>query len=77
MRRPVRPWALQGDGDPPVAQRVQAALSERRAAEVLAETLEPLAVARGDGDRRMEIAIRRPLQLGQMRALCTRRAPAA
>ena len=55
MGRPVRPRALQGDGDPPVAQPVQAALPERRAAEVLAEPLEPLAVARGDVHGRMEV----------------------
>ena len=45
MGRPVRPRPLQSHGDPPVAQPVQATLPERRAAEVLAEALEPLAPA--------------------------------
>ena len=39
---------LQGDSDPPVAQPAQASLPERRTAEVLAEPLEPLAIARDD-----------------------------
>src|SRR5207253_2539130 len=55
MGRPVGPRPLEGDGDPPVAQPVQPALSERRSAEVLAESLEPLAIARGDVHGGMEI----------------------
>ena len=55
MGRPVRPRALEDDGDPPVAQPAQASLPERRAAEVLAEPLQPLAVARGDVHGRMEV----------------------
>ncbi len=55
MSRPVRPWPLQGDGDPPVAQLVGASLAERRAAEVLAQALEPLAIARVDTHPGMEV----------------------
>jgi len=55
MSRPVRPRPLQSDGDPPIAQPVQAALPERRTAEVLAEALEALAIARLDVHGRMEV----------------------
>jgi hypothetical protein len=55
MRRPIRPRPLQADRDPPVAEPVEAALADRRAAEVLAETLEPLAIARLDVDGGMEV----------------------
>src|SRR5439155_22680734 len=54
MGRPVRPRPLQGDADPPVAQAVEASLPERRAAEILAEALEPLSLARLDVDGSME-----------------------
>jgi len=55
MRRPIRPRPLQADRDSPVAEPVEAALADRRAAEVLAETLEPLAIARLDVDGGMEV----------------------
>jgi len=55
MRRPVRPWPLEADGDPPVAQPAEAALADRRAAEILAEALEPLAIARLDANGGVEV----------------------
>src|SRR5437879_4931407 len=55
MSRPVRPRPLQSDGDPPITQPVQASLPEWWATEILAEPLEPLAVACRHVHGRMEV----------------------
>jgi hypothetical protein len=55
MCRPVRPGSLQTDRDPPIAQPAEAALADRRAADVLAQALDPLTVAGFDMDGGMQV----------------------